>query len=160
MQKRSSDPKKKREGKHNPEIDLSQNFIFLFIISDLYFVFWWGITDFDVKFRVDLDWIQVGLIWYVIFLSLIFVGFVSFCLVLNLGFLRKKVDGCEIVVVVSCLPVWAWAGAGWLRWCSVGMAGLRVCEELWAWIWDWGLFFVWVDFWCEGAVGGFVKSSA
>ena len=37
------------------------------------------------------------------------------------------------------------------------MVGLRVCEELRAWIWDWGLFFVWVDFWCEGAVGGFVK---
>ena len=33
-------------------------------------------------------------------------------------------------------------------------------EELYGWMWD---IFVWVDFWCEdweGAVGGFVKSSA
>ena len=74
IMEKSSDPKKKREGKQNlspPEerAKFEVNFSTWRAWSVTKFPFFFLLLvicmDFDVKFRVDLDWIQVGLTWYV-----------------------------------------------------------------------------------------------
>ena len=111
-------------------------FVFLSTISDLYgfwildFGFWislrglWILMLNFALILIEFKWVWLHMFR---FLSLILVGFVCFYLVLNLDFLGlEKIWVCW-VFLVSRSPVWAWAGASWLRWGYSIAYGLKVC---------------------------------